>query len=447
MDFLKKPISKFILVYLRFFARVQIRKINPVIIGVGGSSGKTSLANIIALILKGKHTVRSSEGKNSETGIPLSILGLNLKNYSFFSWLKVIISVPFIVLFDFKKYDYYIAEMGIDSPFEPKNMSYLLKIIQPKVAVLTNISHEHSLYFDNLVSTTNEEQRKEEILELTAKEELLLLKKLTKEGVAILNVDDLKINNEVERIKAKKISVSERKENTDFFIKNTIVNFDRFVINFKAENKNYTLKIEKPLPSHFAKTIILAIATCYSLGVDIKESISRIEKSFSLPPGRLSIFNGVKESLIIDSSYNNATLQPFLDVLDFVNTISKRRRKVAILGDFRELGSMSEFVHKKAAEKIIKTIDFAILIGPMMKKYVSPILEKKEFAHKSFLTFSEARYFILTNIKKRDLILVKSSQNTLFLERVVEMLLRNPKEKEKLCRRGIYWDKVRQKAA
>ncbi len=444
---MKKLISKLILCYLRFFAKIQLKKIKPIVIGVGGSSGKTSLSSLITIILSGKHKVRFNEGKNSESGIPLNILGLNLKNYSFLSWLKIIFLAPFKVLFDYKKYQFYVSEMGIDSPFEPKNMSYLLKIIQPDVAVLTNISLEHSEYFDELVLETNEEQRREEILKLTAKEELLLLKSLSKDKKAILNIDDLQINKEVENIKANKITVSKRKEKADFYIKESIVKADRFLINFSFNNKDYTLKLNTPLPSYFAKTICLAIATCFSLGIDVKDSIERIEKHFKLPPGRLSIFNGVKNTLIVDSSYNNATLQPFLGILDLITAISQRRRKLVILGDFRELGTASEYIHKKAAEKIIQSADFAILIGPMMQKYVAPILEKKNLPYKSFLTFSDARYFILTNIKKRDLILVKGSQNTLFLERVVEMLLKNPKDKDKLCRRGEYWDKIRQKTA
>jgi len=447
MRTIKNGVSRFILWYLRFFAKIQLRKIKPVVIGVGGSSGKTSLSSLITIILSGKQKVRFNEGKNSESGIPLSILSLSLKNYSFFSWLKVVLLAPLRVLFDYEKYHFFVCEMGIDSPFEPKNMSYLLKIVQPDVAVLTNIAYEHSEYFEKTVSETDDEKRREEILNLTAKEELLLLKNLPKKATAIINIDDLKINESLNNIKANIITVSERKEKADFFIKENIIKADCFSVIINAYGKDYTLRLNSPLPAHFAKTICLAIATCFSLGIDIKEAIEKIEKNFKLPSGRLSIFNGVKDSLIIDSSYNNATLQPFLDVLDLASTISQRRRKLAILGDFRELGSISEYVHKKAAEKIMETVNFAIIIGPLMQKYVAPILEKKGFPYKSFLTFLDARYFILTNIKKKDLIIVKGSQNTLFLERVVEMLLKNPKDKEKLCRRGEYWDKIRQKTA
>ena len=123
---------------------MQLKKIKPFVVGVGGASGKTSLSNFIYLILSEKYKVKQGRGKNSETGIPLDILGLTMKNYNKRDWVKVMIFALINVLFDFRKFDIYIAEMGIDSPLEPKNMSYLLKIIKPDVGVLTNISYEHS---------------------------------------------------------------------------------------------------------------------------------------------------------------------------------------------------------------------------------------------------------------------------------------------------------------
>jgi len=161
----------------------------------------------------------------------------------------------------------------------------------------------------------------------------------------------------------------------------------------------------------------------------------------------MSIFRGIKNSILIDSSYNNATLAPIIDLLDFLKNLSEKKRKVAIIGDMRELGSMSEKLHKVVAKKIAETVDFAILIGPMMRDYVVPILKEKKANHVSFNTFSEAKDFILKNIKINDVILVKSSQNTLFLERVVQMLLADSKDEARLCRRGSFWDKRRQETS
>ena len=75
---MKKILARFYLVYLRIFAKIQLRKFNPLIIGVGGASGKSSAVHLISLILNDKYKVKQGKGKNSETGIPLNILNINM---------------------------------------------------------------------------------------------------------------------------------------------------------------------------------------------------------------------------------------------------------------------------------------------------------------------------------------------------------------------------------
>lgn len=430
-----------VLNYLRILAKIQIFKVKPIIIGVGGASGKTSLSGLIALILSEKYRVLDTKGKNSFTGIPLSIFGIKLEEYTFFYWLKVIVNVFIKVIFNWKKYDVFVAEMGIDGPFEPKNMSYLLKIIRPKVGVLTNISFEHSEYFEKGLFEGQKEKRKK-ILSLTADQEALLLKSLPKNGLAVLNLDDPEIKK-INGIKANVISVSSKDESADFFIKDVDTKISEFIVRFFSKGLEYKIKVKNLLPNHYANSFLFAIAVSNHLGFSIDESIKILENKFSLPPGRISIFNGEKDSIIIDSTYNNATLDPIIDILELLKKIAGKRRKVAIIGDMRELGVISREYHEKVANKLLETSDLAIIIGPMMQEFAAPILKKNNHKFYTFETFSEAKKMILNLTEKNDIILVKSSQNTLFLERVVEMLLKDKKDVQKLCRRGKYWDKKR----
>ncbi len=442
---MKKRLSWLILWYLRFLAKLQLKKINPLIIGIGGASGKTSLSNFIQIILRSKYRVKQSKGKNSETGLPLDILGLPMNNYAYAEWLKVIFLAPLKVLIDWTKYDVYIAEMGIDSPLEPKNMSYLLKIVKPKIGILTNISLEHSLYFDPLIKTSDEIQRQNEILQLTAKQEGMLLTSIDTSGTAILNIDDANIAKIAPKVKAKKITVSKKDKTAGFYIE-SIKNFvDEFLLDFKHGGKNYEIRIKNPLPEHFAYSFLLSVAVANAVGITIEKSISSLEAGFSLPAGRMTVFKGIKDTIIIDSSYNNATLTPILDLLTFVREIGRPRRRIGIIGDMRELGTMSKSLHQAVAKKILETLDLAILIGPLSKQYILPVLKENGFPVYSFISFTSAKSTILEEIKPKDMILIKGSQNTLFLERAVETLLANPKDKNKLCRRGEYWDNIRAK--
>jgi UDP-N-acetylmuramoyl-tripeptide--D-alanyl-D-alanine ligase len=441
----KKLLSQFVLWYLRLFSSIQLRKINPVVIGIGGASGKSSLSNLTYVILSTKYKVRQGKGKNSETGIPLDILRLSPHNYGYFDWFKILLKAPLKALTDNEKYDYYIAEMGIDSPLEPKNMTYLLKIVEPKIATLTNVSLEHSVYFDPLVKDGDIKKRREDIFRLTAEQEGLLLTSVDEDGTAVINADDETINDLKPRIRAKKITVSKKDKTADFYIEE-IRNFvDKFLIKFTNKGEKYELFIENPLPEHFAYSFLLAIGIAVSCNISVQDSISALEKDFSLPPGRMSFFKGVKDTILIDSSYNNATLTPILDLLGFVKEVGKQRRRVGIIGDMRELGTMSKALHEEVAKKILETLDLVILIGPLSQQYVLPLLKKNKFPSYSFLNFTSSKEAIIENVKPKDMVLIKGSQNTLFLERAVEMLLKNPQDKEKLCRRGDYWEAIRKK--
>jgi UDP-N-acetylmuramyl pentapeptide synthase len=442
---MKKILVGFILWYLRTAGSLQLKKFNPYIVGVGGASGKTSLSNFIYLIFKDKYKTKQTKGKNSETGIPLDILGITLKNYSKIEWLKVLFLVPLKLLFYWEKVEVYVVEMGIDSPLPPKNMSYLLKIIKPDVGVLTNISYEHSIYFELLTKEGSESEKQKDILRLTKDQEGLLLTALSKNGVAVLNMDDENIKGLESLVSAQKLRVSAKDSVAEFYIEKIENYVDKFLTVFSYKGKKYKIEIGNPLPKHFAYSFVLALASSINKMGDMGQAISTLEQSFSLPPGRVSVFAGIKETVIIDSSYNNATLSPILDLLDFTKEVGKQRRRVAILGDMRELGTMSKALHEEVARKILNTLDFAILVGPLSEKYISPVLKKEEFPHFSFPTFTSARETILDEIRPKDIILVKGSQNTLFLERAVELLLKNKKDIELLCRRGEYWDKIRSK--
>ncbi|MBI2621959.1 MAG: UDP-N-acetylmuramoyl-tripeptide--D-alanyl-D-alanine ligase [Candidatus Levybacteria bacterium] len=438
---MKKILGRPILFYLRILAKIQLKKINPTIIGIGGASGKTSLSYVLYQIMSTKYKVKQSKGKNSESGIPLNILGIEPQNYNFSDWLRVVINAPIKLITNWEKYDYYIAEMGIDSPYPPKNMEYLLKIVKPKIGVLTNIFIEHSLYFDSLVKGENPDERKAEILEETAKQESLLLTSIDENGRSIVNLDDRFISNLLP-LRSKTITVSEKNKSADFYIVSSKTLGNHFLVKFIFLKDEYLVKVPRPLPGYYSITIIMALAIAFSCGLSIKESLEALSNNFSLPAGRFEVFKGIKNSTILDSSYNSS-LEAAIGALRALKEAAGGRRKVAILGDMRELGSLSQLEHEALAREILKTCDFAILIGHAIQRFAAPILEEAKFDFLAFETFSKAKESIPTSIRRADAVLVKGSQNTLYLERAVEMLLADKNDRDKLCRRGSFWDKKR----
>lgn len=437
---MKNLFVKIFLFYIRYFAKIQLKKINPVVIGIGGASGKSSTALLLGKVLGSKFNIKEGKGKNSETGIPLNILDIDVENYTFKEWLKVLFLSPLRILINNKKYEFLVLEMGIDSPKSPKNMEYLLSIVTPNVGVLTNIEIEHSLNFDNLINEEDEIKRRDQVLNLTAKEEGKLLKSIDPSGTSIVNLDDKNIKNLLP-LKSKTVTISASDKSADFYISSIQTKQKSFTVNFIFLKDRYSLSIQKPLPKYFAYSLMEVIATAFVCKFSINDAIRLVEENFSLPPGRFSIFEGIKDTLIIDSSYNSS-LSATKGAIEVIGEI-KKGRKVGILGDMRELGTLSRIQHLELAKVIYRNLDFAILIGPMMNEYVAPVLEKNNFKYKSFETFKDAKDSIEALINRDDVILVKGSQNTLYLERVVEILLRNKTDEQFLPRRGSFWNRKR----
>src|SRR3989344_7525274 len=145
---LKNSATWAILYYLRFFARLQLRKFHPLIIGVTGSAGKSSCVAAIECVLTGKRQIKATKQLNSETGIPLAILDIAMEDYTPADWLKAMLLAPAKILTNWKRFDTFVVEMGIDSPVPPKNMEYLLTIVQPAMGVFLNVAGAHTQNFD-----------------------------------------------------------------------------------------------------------------------------------------------------------------------------------------------------------------------------------------------------------------------------------------------------------
>src|SRR6185503_15856402 len=90
-----------VLSYLRFWARLAVEKHKPVIIGVAGSVGKSSTCQAIYSVLKDNFPTKLIKG-NSETGVPLGLLGLEVQSLGFdtfflslWNWFSLLLRVPF----------------------------------------------------------------------------------------------------------------------------------------------------------------------------------------------------------------------------------------------------------------------------------------------------------------------------------------------------------------
>ncbi len=439
---MKNILTNLLLKYLRFLARIQLLKNNPTIIGITGTAGKTSTRNAVAAVLDDYFQIKVSYKANSETGIPLNILGLTARDYSWQDWLRLFFLAPVKLLTNWEKFQVYIVEMAIDSPFPPKNMGYLLTILHPHIGVLLNAKPMHSLGFDQLVKESNPELRSKKITKLIAREKGRLITQLPQSGAAILNFDDHNVAQFKDKTGAEVIGFGQS-DQTQVKFSNYQVSLNGTKFEFTYQNQNKKINFgHYLLPQHFGYTFTAAISVSLKLKLEFSQSLSALEENFNLPPGRSSLIPAINQAWILDSSYN-ASAQPTIDSLELMSRVAPAR-KIALLGDIRELGQESKPEHELVAHKAAQICDLVLLVGPQTNKYIYPILDKKGVAVKHYQNAYQAAKILGKQLEKDDLVLVKGSQNTLLLEIAVKHLMRDKNQADQLlCRRGNYWDQRR----
>lgn len=441
-------IIRIILLYFRVLAKIslwkyRLRNRDMKIIGVSGSAGKTSVSSLLNSILSSKFKVRYSYKANSETGIPLHIIGFDKmpQRYTAFEWLKYMFLSAFKLLFFWPKYDIYILEMGVDGIDQPKNMQYLLRVVIPDIAIYLNVSSVHSSNYEKFFAKDNSFQaldlkaKRDKLLDLIAQDKNLLVAKAKR--AVFLNVFDKRVKDSANLVsKAVDIYYIGKKSLTESLL-------------------GYSL------PSHFDVTIEAVLGVADYLGVDKSIAWKTLREKFKLEPGRCTIFEGISDSVLIDSSYNSSK-EPCMDFLMYLRDYklsnvadSKKKYRIAVLGEMRELGVLSSIEHQDLADFAIAN-DIAeeyICIGEDMKKYFLPRLAQSISTDRIHYfdkagdigRFLEYRFESLDLSKYIPVVLFKGSQNTIFLEIAIAQLLKNQKDIAKLCRREPHWNAKRAK--
>jgi len=427
--------------YFRFFARIQLAIWKPTIIVVTGSSGKTTLLNLIESQLKEK--AKYSHFANSSFGIPFDILGLRRTNLTLDEWPYLILTAPFKAFKKPYKEKLYVVEADCDRPYEGK---FLASLLNPKVTLWTNVSRTHTMNFDSLIKT----QKFKSVESAIAHEFGYFLQHTS--DLAILNSDNEFIKKESLRSKSAIKYISQKS------LKNYKVFKDR--TEFKINEKDLSIKALLPKETSYSIQMTLALLDYLRIKPDLSFS------KFRLPPGRCNLFKGIKNTTIIDSSYN-ATPDGVKSILGMFNQYPTDK-KWLVLGDMIELGNEEQEEHEKLADVIASMrLEKVILVGPRLLKYAYPKLKlflnchpelvsgsrssrfemPKQVRHdtvqiETFTMPKDALEYLLNSLNGGEVVLFKGAR---FLEGIIEHLLLDKNDVKKLCRREKIWQERRKK--
>src|SRR5438552_3520181 len=288
------------------------------VVAITGSNGKTSTKDFTASVLGRRCRVTKTEGNfNNHVGLPRTILEATSED------------------------EVAVWEIGMNHPGEIAELS---KIAAPDAAIITNIGVAHIAFLGSR--------------ETIAREKGALAEAVGPEGTVILNADDLFSKAIAARTRAKVV-----------FAGTTGGTVRAIEIRQSAEGSEFTIlegahrcRAQLPVAGlHMVQNALLAVAAGRAFGLSIEESAAGLATS-PLTKARLQIkeIGGVH---FLDDSYNANpdSMKAALRTLVELDTEGKR---IAVLGEMRELGRESERGHREVGE-IAATlgVDHLITIG------------------------------------------------------------------------------------
>ena len=341
------------------------------VVAVTGSVGKTSTKDIVAAVMSQKYKVLKTQGNlNNDIGLPFTLLRLHDENAI-------------------------VVEMGMNHFGE---ISLLTSIAKPTLAIITNIGTAH---IGNLGSRENILKAKLEILE-----------GLQGNSVIINNDNDL-LSDWAEKNKEKYniITYGINNKNSKYVAEDIHSYEDRS--EYRIDGKEVVVPVGG---EHFVLNSLCAIAVGRYFDIPMAKITEGIS-GFELTKGRMEIEKAKCGASIINDTYN-ANYDSMKAAIEYLEKI-EGKRKIAVLGDMKELGEYSESLHRKVGEEV-KDIDILITIGELAK-CIEETADVREMLH--FDNNESALEYLKKIMKKDDIILLKASNSMKFGDIAKKLIL------------------------
>lgn len=363
---------------LQQIAKFMRNKYHPKVVGITGSTGKTTTKEMAYHILSKKYNVLKTQGNfNNHIGLPLTLSTLN------------------------DTYDIAVLEMGMSNFGEIRRLK---EIARPETAVYTNIGISH---IENLKTRDNILKAKSEMIE-----------DFDNTDYVILNADDDML------IKLKKVH-----KDANFLtygVKSGDVRASNIISGkgLKFDVDIFGKKIKFQIDTYGQHNVYNALAAiCVGLRYGIApEDMPDALKEYKSDDLRLNIIKSGGIDIINDTY--NASPDSVRAAVDVLCEVSSNRRKIAVIADMKELGTYSVKAHQDIGKYICeKGIDTLLCVGCLAKETASGALAQG--MHKDCVFYAQnskkAEEILDSLVKNDDFILVKGSR-AMHMEEIVEYL-------------------------
>ena len=418
-------LKKIVLLLIERKARKYLAIHQPLVVAVTGSVGKTSTKMSIAAVLSQKYRVRVSDTNyNTRFSVPLTLLGVEYPEnvHSVKAW-RLVLRAMNLRIKQPKDVDIIVQELGTDAPGD---VAWFSRYLTPAVAVVTAVSPEHMQFFADMTAVAQEE---------------LSVANFSK--MLIINRDDIdsQFAQLVQNTNIHTYGLTEPSEYRLTADQTTSV----------APRRVYLSGPEWPqleaqttlVGDHSLKPVIAAACVGARLGVTPEQIVAGVQ-SMQPVAGRMQPLEGIENSLIIDDSYNASPLAVEAALRTLYDIESSQR--IAVIGSMNELGEYSRKAHELVGSLCdYEKLEWVVTIGEEAEKYLAPAAKQQGCQVRSFRSPYQAGGFVNSVLRPDGaVVLFKGSQNGVFAEEAIKVILKNPTDEEKLVRQSEAWMKKKQ---
>lgn len=302
-------------------ASAERDRTEAVIVGITGSTGKTSVKDLTASVLASRLRVDASPRSfNTEVGVPLTLLNAS------------------------PDAETVVVEMGSRGR---GHIAALCEVARPHVGVITNVGPAHMEMFGSLEAVAD------------AKAELV--ESLPREGTAVLNADDPVVNGFRERTDARVLGFG-LAAGADVTAED--VALDRLGrAGFTLRTPGGADRVELPVVGeHMVSNALAAVAVGVSLGLSVAECAAGLKEA-QLSPWRMETLEVPGGIRVLNDAYN-ANPVSMAAALRALRWVAQDGRSIAVLGEMAELGDAAMHEHERVGELVARLgIDHLIVVG------------------------------------------------------------------------------------
>ncbi|MGD9863204.1 MAG: UDP-N-acetylmuramoyl-tripeptide--D-alanyl-D-alanine ligase [Pseudodonghicola sp.] len=341
------------------------------VVAVTGSVGKTSTKEMLLRVLSDQGATHASVASyNNHWGVPLTLARMP------------------------RETQYAIIEIGMNHPGE---IAPLARLARPHVAMITTVAPAHLEAFASVADI--------------AREKAAILDGLEPGGVAVLNADldqSPILFDHARALGARTLGFGTQA--TDYRLISAEIDGDETEVRAETPAGPVSFRLATP-GRHFAMNALGALAVCTALGADPAQVIASLPR-WSPYKGRgareiIALAAGILT--LLDDSYNAnpVSMAAALEVLASVAPEGDGRR-IAILGDMKELGPQGPALHAALAElPAMAKVDRVHSIGPLMRSLHEALPEEKRGLHRD--TSAELAAELPDLVQPGDVVLAKGS--------------------------------------